>query len=85
MSIVQHLRTLAIESSAPEAVDILDMLHTPTPTRVANNTIDAFVDSLVADGTLNIQDASTLAMEAKSPFTGVAWESIECFEDNDED
>lgn len=85
MSVVQHLRTLAIESTAPVAVDILDVLHNPINPTVVNNTIDAFVDALVADGTLTVQDASALMEEAKSPFTGVVWESVECnHEDDDE-
>ena len=86
MNIVQHIKTLAVESSAPAAVDILDILQNPTTITPSerNNTIDAFVDALVADGTLTVQDASALVEEAKSPFTGLTWETVECNEDDDE-
>lgn len=86
MSIVQHIQTLAVESSAPAAVDILDILHNPTTISPSqrNNTIDAFVDALVAEGTLTVQDASALVEEAKSPFSGLAWETVECDECDDE-
>ena len=73
-STVDELKTLAIESRSPEAVDVLSLIEDKAiNTTQAIDSINAFANVLVADGTLTISDASKLLEEANQPGHGVQW------------
>lgn len=84
MSIVEEIRTLALDSSAPEAVDILQSMeeHLSQPERVGY--ISAFATALVVEGTLSVEDANVLIIEATDPRLGDEWEKLANDADHEE-
>ena len=76
-NIVEELKTLAIESTTPEAVDLLMHFETgDTTSKECINTVDAFAQSLVAQGAITIHDANNLIQEAKQT-NGVQWVEVD--------